>query len=53
MYENGTVRPVETVSRRGKGEIKEKDGGDESKIYCKNFCKCHNISLVQLQYAKK
>jgi hypothetical protein len=30
MYENGTMRPVETVLRRGAGEIKENDGGDES-----------------------
>jgi hypothetical protein len=30
MYKSGTVGPVETVLRRGKG-IKEKDGGGESK----------------------
>jgi hypothetical protein len=31
MYENGTMRPTETVLRRQKKEIKEKDewGGDE------------------------
>jgi hypothetical protein len=39
MYENGTMRPVETVLRRRVGETKEKDRGDESKIYCKQFCK--------------
>jgi hypothetical protein len=32
MYENGTMRPVETVLRRGGGGIKEKDGRNESKI---------------------
>jgi hypothetical protein len=26
MYENGTVRPTETVLRRGEGGIKEKGG---------------------------
>jgi hypothetical protein len=48
MYENGTMQPVETVLRRGTDEIKEKDGGSESKRYCKHFCKCHNASPVQL-----
>jgi hypothetical protein len=48
MYENGTMRPVETVLRKGGGEIKEKDGGGKSKIYCKHFCKCHSVPPVQL-----
>jgi predicted DNA-binding antitoxin AbrB/MazE fold protein len=30
MYENGIMKPVETVLRRGRREIKEKDGGGES-----------------------
>jgi hypothetical protein len=29
MYKNGTMRPVETVLRRGK-RLKEEDGGGES-----------------------
>jgi hypothetical protein len=29
MYANGKIRPVETVSRMGRGEIKENDGGGE------------------------
>jgi hypothetical protein len=29
MYENGTMRPVETILRRGGGRMKENDGGDE------------------------
>jgi ribosomal protein L44E len=24
-----------------------------TKIYCKNFCKCHNVPLVQQLYNKK
>jgi hypothetical protein len=30
MYENGTMKPVETVLRKQGGGIKEKDGGSES-----------------------
>jgi hypothetical protein len=29
MYENGKMRPIETILRVGRGKIKEKDGGDE------------------------
>jgi hypothetical protein len=36
----------ETVLRSEGGGIKEKDGGvNLTKIYCKNFCKCHKVSL--------
>jgi hypothetical protein len=47
MYENGKMRPVETILRmRGRG-IKENEGGmNLAKIDFKNFCKCHSI----LQY---
>jgi hypothetical protein len=31
MYENGTMRPVETIPGMGGGEIKENDGGGEFK----------------------
>jgi hypothetical protein len=30
MSTNGTMRPVETVLRKGGGGIKKKDGGSES-----------------------
>jgi hypothetical protein len=30
MYENGTMRPVETIPRGGRGEIKENNGRGES-----------------------
>jgi hypothetical protein len=43
-YENGTMRPV---SKKEEGRIKN-DGGGESNIYCKRFCKCHNVLQVQL-----
>jgi hypothetical protein len=29
MYENGKMRPVETILRMGAGGIKENDGGGE------------------------
>jgi hypothetical protein len=50
MYENGKMRPVETIPGRGIGGegIKENDGGVNSTVkYCKNFCKCHNVLPVQ------
>jgi hypothetical protein len=31
MYENGKMRPVESVLRMGGGETKENDGGGEFK----------------------
>jgi hypothetical protein len=42
MYENGKMRPVDTIpGMRGWG-IKENGGGVNSTItYYKNFCKCH------------
>jgi hypothetical protein len=43
MYENGAMRPVETVLRKREGGLKENDEGGESKIYCKHFCKCHKV----------
>jgi hypothetical protein len=50
MYENGKLRPVETFPEMGGGGIKETDGGvNSTTIYCKNFCKCHNVP----QYIKK
>jgi hypothetical protein len=48
MYENGKMRPVETIPGMREG-IK---ANTSTMIYCKNFCKCHNASPVQ-QYYKK
>jgi hypothetical protein len=48
MYENGKMRVVETFPGVGEGVKKEKDGGCKfTMIYCKNFCKCHNVPPVQ------
>jgi hypothetical protein len=39
--------PVETIPGMGVGGIKEHSGGVNSSmiylVYCKNFCKCHNV----------
>jgi hypothetical protein len=47
MYVNEKMRPVETVPGMEGGEIKDNGGGVNSSIiyliYCKNFCKCHNV----------
>jgi hypothetical protein len=36
MYVNAKMRPVETIPGMGGGWIRRM-------IYCKNFCKCHNV----------
>jgi hypothetical protein len=47
MHENGRLRPAETVLRTGDGVKGENGGGvNLTKIYCKNFCKCHNVPPV-------
>jgi hypothetical protein len=47
MYENGKMKPVETILRMGDVEIKENDVGvNSTMIYCERFCKCHNVSPV-------
>jgi hypothetical protein len=53
MYENGKMRPVETILRmegeqdKGECRIKENGGGVSSTmIYSKHFCQCHNVPLV-------
>jgi hypothetical protein len=49
MYVNGKMIPVETIQGMGEGGKKENGGGMNSSmiylIYCKNFCKCHNVPL--------
>jgi hypothetical protein len=50
LYENGKVRPVETIPGRGEGRIKENDGrGEFNYEYCMKFGKCHNVPKVQQQ----
>jgi hypothetical protein len=42
------MRPVETIPELGGGGNKENNGGvNSTTIYYKNFCKCHNVPLVQ------
>jgi hypothetical protein len=42
------VRPAENISEREREEIKEINGEvNSTMIYCKNFCKCHNVPPVQ------
>jgi hypothetical protein len=48
MYENGKMRPVETVPGVEGRKIKENDRGvNSTMIYCKSFCKCHNVPSTQ------
>jgi hypothetical protein len=48
MYENRKMRLVETVPGMGGAKINENDVGvNSTMIYCKNFCKCHDVPPVQ------
>jgi hypothetical protein len=48
MFENGEMRHVENILRRGEEGIKDNDGvGEFNYFFCKNLCKCHNVPLVQ------
>jgi hypothetical protein len=47
MYISGKMRPVETIWGMG-GGIKENGRGvNSTMMYCKHFCKCHNVRSVQ------
>jgi hypothetical protein len=47
-YENGKSRPDEIIPGMGREGIKENDGGmNSTMIYCKKFCKCHNVPPIQ------
>jgi hypothetical protein len=41
IYENGKMRPVETIPGMGGGRMME--GVKSTIIYYKNFYKCHNV----------
>jgi hypothetical protein len=45
---NGKMRLVETIPGMGGGrkEYRKVMGVNSVMIYCKNFCKCHNIPTV-------
>jgi hypothetical protein len=53
MYVNAKMISVETTPGIKGGRIKENDGRVDSSmiylIYCKNFCKCHNVPLHPAQ----
>jgi hypothetical protein len=43
MYENGKIRPVETILRIVEGDKGERwRGVSLIKMYYKHYCKCHN-----------
>jgi hypothetical protein len=43
-YENGKMRPVETITVMGEEGIKRiMEGMIATMIYCKNICKCHHL----------
>jgi hypothetical protein len=47
MYANGKVRSVKTIPGMRRGKVKEHNGEVKlTMIYCKNFYKCHNVSLA-------
>jgi hypothetical protein len=48
MYDNGTMRPVETVPvMGGGGKRRMMEWMNSTTIYCKKFCECHNIPPTQ------
>jgi hypothetical protein len=51
MCANGKIEAVETIPGMGEVEKKENGGGVNSSmihlIYCKNFCKFHNVPPAQ------
>jgi hypothetical protein len=50
MYVNRKRRPVETIPGMGGGGMRMMEGANSAMIYfiyCKNFCKCHNVPLAQ------
>jgi hypothetical protein len=57
MYENGKMRPVETVP--GMGGMRKRrmmEGVNSSMIYliyCMKFCKCHNVPPPSTTIKKK
>jgi hypothetical protein len=55
---NGKMIPFENIGRMGaEGRMKEEGGGVNSSkiqlIYCKNFCKCHNVPTPSTTIEKR
>jgi hypothetical protein len=47
MYINRKMSPVETVPGMGAGGKENDERVSSSMIYCKNFCKCHDVLPAQ------
>jgi hypothetical protein len=47
VHENRKMRPVETVPGMGERGRENDEGGELTMIYCKDFCKCHNVFPAQ------
>jgi hypothetical protein len=41
------MRPVDTIPGMGEGRRRIMEGVNLAKIYCKDFCKCHNLPTAQ------
>jgi hypothetical protein len=47
MYVNGKMRDAETISGMvAGGKRRMMEGVISTTIYCKNFCKFHNVTLI-------
>jgi hypothetical protein len=46
VYVNGKMRPVETIPGMGEGIERIIGEVNLTMVYCKNFCKCHYLSLI-------
>jgi hypothetical protein len=53
MYENGKIRPVETIKIMGGRQRRMTEGVNLTKIYYKHFCKCHNVLQYNIVKKKK
>jgi hypothetical protein len=47
MYETRKMRSVETILRMRVGIKKNDEGVNITNIYCKHFCKYHDVPPVQ------
>jgi hypothetical protein len=45
LYENGKIRPAETVPGM-EGGVRMMEGVNSTMTYCKDFGKCHNVPPV-------
>jgi hypothetical protein len=50
MYDNGKMRPDETIPVTGGGRKRIMMKNMNSTIYYKNVCKCHNVQTTMIKY---